>query len=61
MKKENEKQVQKKFSKAALCKSREFEKYKDLLEALLDEGEYTKAEAWKRIKDYLNKDIKGGM
>ena len=61
MKKEDEKQAQKKFTKAALCKSREFEKYRDVLAALLDEEEYTKAEAWKRIKAYLNNNIKGGM
>ena len=53
MKKEDEKQAQ--------CKSREFEKYRDVLAALLDEGEYTKTEAWKRIKAYLNNNIKGGM
>lgn len=47
-----------KYTKTALVRSGRFEARRDLLTAILDDGEmYTIAEAEKKINDYLNKEV----
>lgn len=53
-----EKKQEIKFTKAKLCRSQKFANYRDLLNALLDDGmEYTADEAQKTIDLFL----KGGV
>lgn len=46
------------FTRKALTDSKEFAAYKDILCAVLSDGEYTKGEAWKKINGYLNMTIR---
>ena len=46
------------FNKEALTGCTEFSTKKDLLNALLDDREYTKEEAREAIKKYLNKKVR---
>lgn len=45
-----------KYTKAALVGSKRFETARDLLEALLGDGEYTIEEVEKAIENYLTKE-----
>ncbi len=46
------------FTKDALKDCKEFSAYKDIICAVLSDGEYTKREAKEKIKKYLNNTIK---
>ncbi|MBQ9518973.1 MAG: hypothetical protein IJR59_03660 [Firmicutes bacterium] len=46
------------FTKQALINCKEFSAYKDILCAVLSDGEYTKKETREKIKKYLNSEIR---
>ena len=46
------------FTREALAESKEFAEHKDIVRAVLSDGEYTKKDAAEKIRKYLNSQLK---